>query len=355
VYLMNKRFIVVAGAAVLTFALLAGGSFAWFSARAVATTSGAPSLADGVQGGMVAGHVDLKVAFESYVAKKTGTSYDKVLDGTSAAAAGIIYPGGEFYDENGALISSDNIRSIFKYTVENTSGTQVIARVNNKGLDINGVITTTTGTGSVDPIEKVNVGLYRLTGAGLADNKYGSDGKPVAGENSFFYFAKSPKGNPMKFLDTDFLMAQAFDGEQYNVNATATNGWKFYEYKSQELTAGGDGPIKFNSLIVDPNGTPIASRVASVDGYLYAEMPVGAKFTVQYELALSDDAVFGTPGTGANNEFQYAVYALDLDDSVAVGETGQLVAYGVQNTKTAVDDFYGNTAVWTAFNSPVTP
>ncbi|MDR2751791.1 MAG: hypothetical protein LBC41_14125, partial [Clostridiales bacterium] len=54
--------------------------------------------------------------------------------------------------------------------------------------------------------------------------------------------------------------------------------------------------------------------------------------------------------TGANNDLQFAVFALNLEDaSTGSSVNNELVAYGVQDLQTAVSDFFA-ADVWTKFH-----
>jgi hypothetical protein len=213
----KKKWILLSAVSVLAVSLMGSVTYAWFSAQASAAV-GANADEFGVEGGFVAGHVDIEFSARTYSSSPDGSVvYDPstgqpVTDPSTVTRPLIIYPG-DLVDFNGNTI--EGAVSHIEYTLTNTSGTDIIARTNHQGvydIAMNNLNDATQGgtTGMI------NLLVYKLK------RQIGSPPDNDADRN-WFYLAKSPTGVPdFLYVDKPALDLELFI--PYLITDTVPNG-----------------------------------------------------------------------------------------------------------------------------------
>ncbi|MDR3238918.1 MAG: M73 family metallopeptidase [Clostridiales bacterium] len=339
---MLKNKIVILGAvAVLAVSLIGGATYAWFSAQASAKVGGLAGDGNGVDGGLVAGHVDLLLDVDSY----TIVDGNRQPVGTSPY---IIYPG-DVVDFDGK--SLDDVQSVLEYKLTNTSGTAVVARLDQRGLTVEkGTNTTSYG------ITQTYLDVRQLLG-------YNNQESATA--NTWFYFAKKPSGgnDPYRYVDIQKLTSYSFkkyDISQVAVAASANgvmNGKKFYAPKRTlplfktgthiGVTATSDIIISNNPELPNDEVTIFTLDKDTDKALTYLKMPSGTSVTFKLILEVDPQGEEdeNTEAIIGDNAYQYAVYTLALLDEDQEDPDNlkdlKLYAYGTQTKEAAVDQFYG--------------
>jgi predicted ribosomally synthesized peptide with SipW-like signal peptide len=432
---LKKRVIAIAAAAVVATSMLSAGTYAWFSSRDEVNLGdlAGDSNKNGVKGGVVAGNVDVRLVVDSYTEGTSG-----ILDGVRITQLGdypgMVYPedlvilpqdtilpdylfdpldpkyvdglaakasvyasgpnAGKHYLPAGYTFDSTmQIQSVIEYSVENLSGTDVVASINLGSLSMADNSSSATSTSA---ITSVGLSISRLLGWDI-DNvsrvttevsnniKNARTNMPYANNEEFyadgptwFFYADGPSGSTLQFVNHRKLTEYGFldSGNIYNKNALATgftstklgdsiNKWAdtpFYETVPTSLTNGSDDEgVALDASITVTDGARFGLVDDAGNKQVYMYLPVDGKVSIKYALALPNyedtNASDDTIANGVNlkgNAYQYAIFTLDVTGNVVDGSglsTDKMVAFGVQNVAAAVDSFFDKVGLYTKLQS----
>jgi hypothetical protein len=390
------KYVSLAAVALLVLSLIFGLTYAWFSGQSSAS-------ADGL---LMAGHVDLQLAVDTYSVKlteETNASGEKVIirnivEGTETSKGGapfVIYPG-DVVDEHGNPVK--NVRSVIDVAITNTSGTNIIASTNWKGFSITKLEKQLQTAYFYLAINQL-LGYSRQNSADddLYDPSFPLPDEPTAQlDDSWFFFDFDPQNKIAKFVDLSLLNGNpdssapkflSFPTRQqsdlvYHLDAIADwrktseypDGTPYYDKtrladlmaKDSRRQTGLNMFIRYETRGIPSKENKLVQKYSYFHGLDFATipdisgdkaqdqtyiiMPPGLTLSIRIELFTSKDISDPNESSSSapimNNNYQYAVYALNVADMQAAQnkqrDNIQMRAYGTQVNKEAVDSFFGS-------------
>ncbi|MDR3238919.1 MAG: hypothetical protein LBT44_02375 [Clostridiales bacterium] len=318
---MRKQFTIAVLGLALVILLCAAASnptFAWLSDKAMIAVemSGVPKT----------GSVTINLKAEAYT-KSDDSSVQ--LDSTYSMYPAAVYPG-DIVGRDGRAIP--NARSGIRYTVSNPSGRDVIARVNQKGVQFSDV------SPANPKVSHVEFRIYQIHSDYLENNELGPDFKTPA-----VYLKHSALKEagfiPYDISQLDFYSQSALRFPQ-NGNGEDTIG----------LSVSADIQLEDGVQLINYSGTQSAMDPSQ---WIFLYLPAGKTASFTYEFTVNPIMSAGNPGVNAfNNLYQYAVLTLQLSEgkdasgNFRTDENGSplLEAYALEPSNEACKSFFGEDA-----------
>ena len=395
--MLKSKVVLIACVAVLLISMLGGISYAWFSSRSEAAVNRSDN---GTTGGIAAGWLNVKLDVDAYMMNLAGTPVPTPSAGSPPA---LIYPGRTVYYDNDTLTTGD-LKSVFSYTLTNTSKTDVLARIDHAGINLDGdvapgkqpVATALNSSTDTFLVTGMKVDLYKLLGSELdystLNGGFGSKTNAstlAAYQNlnefyedgpTWYYFAPgfgpsynatiTPAPAPWIYVNYDKLYdANFFDSANlYNVSAIASQ--YVPDRANVTVTPSPTGapfaPNKWSDGVKYTQGAPFYCEakeinLAGADPENLVKLTViinpttGAKTIdhgdyiyaylppngqISYEYILEMDPAKASARQAMDNAFQFAVYKMQFSDAFNSDQT--LHAWGVEPVQAAVEALFGD-------------